>query len=79
MNALVPLPVILPLLGAGVALMLSRRQALQRAVSTTTLVAVVVIASILLYQADRNGPQVIWIGGWPESLGISLSPTGSRR
>ena len=72
MNALVPLPVILPLFGAGLALMLSRRQALQRAVSTTTLVAVVVIASILLYQADRNGPQVIWIGGWPEPLGISL-------
>ena len=37
MTWLVPLPVILPLLGAGLTLMLSRRPALQRAVSTTVL------------------------------------------
>ncbi|HWM74587.1 MAG TPA: proton-conducting transporter membrane subunit, partial [Nocardioides sp.] len=72
MNALVPLPVILPLLGAGVTLMLSRRPALQRAVSTTVLSVVVVVAAILVYQADRHGPQVIWIGAWKEPLGISL-------
>ncbi len=63
---------ILPLLGAGLTLILSRRRGLQRAVSTTVLVAVVVIAAILVYQADRHGPQVLWIGAWPEPLGISL-------
>jgi multicomponent Na+:H+ antiporter subunit D len=72
MTWLVPLPVILPLLGAGLTLTLSRRPALQRAVSTTVLVAVVVIAATLLYQTDRHGPQVLWIGAWPEPLGISL-------
>jgi multicomponent Na+:H+ antiporter subunit D len=72
MNALVPLPVILPLLGAGLTLMVSRRPALQRAVSTTVLSVVVVVAAILVYQADRDGPQVIWIGAWKEPLGISL-------
>jgi multicomponent Na+:H+ antiporter subunit D len=72
MTWLVPLPVILPLLGAGLTLMLSRRPALQRTVSTTVLVAVVVIAATLLYQTDRNGPQVLWIGAWSEPLGISL-------
>jgi multicomponent Na+:H+ antiporter subunit D len=72
MNALVPLPVILPLLGAGMTLMLSRRQRAQRVVSTTILASVVGIAGTLVVQADRSGPQVIWIGAWPEPLGISL-------
>jgi multicomponent Na+:H+ antiporter subunit D len=64
--------VILPLLGAGVTLMLSRRQQLQRVVSTVVLGAVVVVAAVLVYQADRDGPQVIWIGAWKEPLGITL-------
>jgi multicomponent Na+:H+ antiporter subunit D len=71
-NALVPLPVILPLLGAGLTLMVSREPRLQRAVSTTVLAVVVVIAAILLHQTDVHGPQVIWIGAWKEPLGISL-------
>ena len=69
---LVPLPVILPLLAAGLNLMLTRRQGLQRIVSTTVLSAVVVIAALLVYQADRYGPQVVWLGAWSEPLGISL-------
>ncbi|MFG1812224.1 Na+/H+ antiporter subunit D [Kribbella sp. NPDC049174] len=72
MNALVPLPVILPLLGAGLTLILSRRPALQRAVSTTVLATVVAVAATLVYQTDRHGPQTIWIGAWKEPLGISL-------
>ena len=31
-----------------------------------------VIAAILLVAADRNGPQVVNIGGWPPRLGIVL-------
>ncbi len=72
MNALVTLPVILPLLGAGLNLMLTRRQSAQRVVSTTVLTAVVLIAAMLVYQSDRHGPQVVWVGAWPEPLGISL-------
>jgi multicomponent Na+:H+ antiporter subunit D len=72
MTWLVPLPVILPLLGAGLTLMLSRRPPLQRAVSTVVLTAVVVVAATLLVQADHHGPQVLWIGAWREPLGISL-------
>jgi multicomponent Na+:H+ antiporter subunit D len=72
MSALVPLPVILPLLGAGLALMLSKRPGLQRAVSTTVLTVVVVVAAVLVHQADRHGPQVVWIGAWKAPLGISL-------
>jgi multicomponent Na+:H+ antiporter subunit D len=71
-NALVPIPVILPLLGAGVTLMLAHRQAAQRVVSTAILVAVLAVAAVLLVDVDRSGPQVVWIGAWPEPLGISL-------
>ncbi len=72
MSLLVPLPVILPLFGAGAALMLSRRPRAQRTVSFSVLTAVVVIAVVLLVRADRYGPQVAWIGAWTPPLGISL-------
>jgi multicomponent Na+:H+ antiporter subunit D len=72
MTWLVPLPVILPLLGAALALVIGRRPLLQRVVSTTILAVVVVVAATLLYQTDRHGPQVLWIGAWREPLGISL-------
>ena len=31
-----------------------------------------VVAAVLLVQADRHGPQTVWIGAWPETLGIVL-------
>jgi multicomponent Na+:H+ antiporter subunit D len=66
------LPVLLPLAGAALALMTSRRPAVQRAVSTTALSAVVVIAGALVWQVDRHGPLVLWLGAWKEPLGIAL-------
>ena len=72
MNELVPLPVILPLLGAGLTLVLSHRPALQRTVSITVLSTVVLVAAALVQQTDAHGPQVIWIGAWKEPLGIAL-------
>jgi multicomponent Na+:H+ antiporter subunit D len=71
-NILVPLPVVLPLMGAGATLMLSQRERAQRAVSFAVLASVVVIAATLLVQADRHGPQVLWLGAWTPPLGISL-------
>jgi multicomponent Na+:H+ antiporter subunit D len=72
MSFLVPLPVILPLFGAGAALMLSRRPGAQRLVSFSVLSVVVVIAGVLLFRADQYGPQVAWLGAWTPPLGISL-------
>ena len=72
MNLLVPLPVILPLFGAGAALMLSHRPRAQRLVSFSVLTTVVAIAAVLLVQADQDGPQVAWLGAWTPPLGISL-------
>jgi multicomponent Na+:H+ antiporter subunit D len=70
--ALIPLPVLLPLLGAGATLILSRRPRLQRVVSVAVLSAVVVIAASLLVAAVRSGPLVVTVGAWPVPLGITL-------
>ena len=72
MTWLVPLPVVLPLLGAGLALVLGRRPGLQRVLSLVVLTAVVAVAAALVVRTDRHGPQVLWIGAWEEPLGISL-------
>lgn len=70
-SVLVPLPVVLPLLGTGAALMLSRHPRAQRTVSVVVLLAVAVVAAVLLWAADNRGPQVVWLGGWVD-LGIAL-------
>src|SRR5690606_6402689 len=70
-TSLVPIPVVLPLFGAGLTLALSRRPRAQQLVSITVLAAVAVIAVVLLFASDRNGPQVVWLGGW-DQLGIAL-------
>ncbi|MCW2811744.1 MAG: mrpD [Friedmanniella sp.] len=72
MNNLVPLPVLLPLIGAALALALNRHPRAQRAVSTTVMTAVVVVAGVLMYAVDRSGPIVLWVGAWPQPLGIAL-------
>ncbi len=69
---LVPLVVVLPLVGAGIALAAAGHTAVQRAVSMTILVLVLVIAAVLLYAADRSGPQVVQVGGWLPTEGIVL-------
>ncbi|MFC5142188.1 Na+/H+ antiporter subunit D [Actinomycetospora rhizophila] len=69
---LIPLPVLLPLLGAGATLVLSRRPTLQRALSVAVLAVVVVIAAMLLVAAVQNGPIVVTLGSWPVPLGITL-------
>lgn len=72
MNQLVLLPVILPLLGAGLSLAFRRWALAQRVISVTALTLVVAVAATLLFHADRNGPLAVTVGGWPADLGISL-------
>ncbi len=72
MNQLVLVPVILPLLGAGLCLVLGRSARAQRVVSVAVLAIVVATAVVLLVHADRHGPQAVHVGGWPADIGISL-------
>lgn len=69
---LVPLPVLLPLLGAALTLAFRRSPRLQRMTSISVLTGVVAVAAVLVSETDRHGPQVLWIGSWKEPLGIAL-------
>ncbi|MFB9313520.1 Na+/H+ antiporter subunit D [Nocardioides plantarum] len=71
MTSLVPLPVLLPLLGSGAALMLFRFPRAQRLVSVVVLALVVLVSATLLVVVDREGTQVVWLGGWTE-IGVAL-------
>ena len=70
--ALVPLPVVVPLLGAALTLLLTHRPGLQRSVSVVGLAATLVVAVVLLVEAYRHGPVVVQVGGWPAPVGIVL-------
>ncbi|MBB5112266.1 Na+/H+ antiporter subunit D [Micromonospora echinospora] len=72
MSALVPLPVVVPLLGAALTLLLSGQPRLQRSVSVLCLGSVLVVAAVLLVEAYRFGPVVVQVGGWPAPVGIVL-------
>lgn len=72
MTALVPLPVVVPLLGAALTLILTNRPRLQRSVSVIGLTTTLLVAVVLLVEAYRHGPVVVQVGGWPPPVGIVL-------
>ncbi|NYF11461.1 multicomponent Na+:H+ antiporter subunit D [Leifsonia sp. AK011] len=72
MNALVPLVVLIPLIGAATALALGKRPHAQRAVAIVALSSVVVIGSVMLFIADAEEALVMEVGGWSAPFGIVL-------
>lgn len=73
MNAtLVTLPVLLPMLGAALSVVGSRSARLQRGIGVVVLAGVSAVAAVLLVVADRDGPVVAELGGWPAPVGIVL-------
>ncbi|QAY74887.1 Na+/H+ antiporter subunit D [Agromyces protaetiae] len=72
-QALVPLVVLLPLLGAATTLILGRQRRAQMAVSASVLGAVLVIAVTLLMTVDASGEGVVVaVGAWQPPWGIVL-------
>ncbi|WP_127129981.1 Na+/H+ antiporter subunit D [Georgenia sp. SYP-B2076] len=71
MTWLLPLPVVLPLLAAGVALALARYRRLQGIISVSTLSVVLVVAVTMLVRVN-SGPLVLDVGGWAAPVGIAL-------
>jgi multicomponent Na+:H+ antiporter subunit D len=71
-NALVPLVVMLPLLGAASTLILGRRPHLQRAVAISALAAVLVVGVVMLVLVDESVPLAVEVGGWQAPFGIVL-------
>jgi multicomponent Na+:H+ antiporter subunit D len=72
MNNILALPVLLPLLGAALTLVLSRVPRAQRAASISVLSVAVIIAATLVYLTATRGTIVLWVGDWPRPLGIAL-------
>lgn len=72
MSRLLPLPVVVPLLGAALTLLLADRPRVQRTVSVLCLAVTFTVAVVLLVQAYRHGPVVLAVGGWPPPVGIVL-------
>ncbi|OON78004.1 Na+/H+ antiporter subunit D [Streptomyces tsukubensis] len=73
MNALVPLPVLLPLCVTGLKLAIGTRlMRFQRLFSVAVLAAVLVLSVILMIAADRQGPLSVHLGDFPPPLGITL-------
>ena len=72
MNNLLSLPVLLPMLGASLTLLVGLRPRWQRLISITTLTAVVGVAMLLMYQSHTRGVQTLWFGAWPGTAGIVL-------
>jgi multicomponent Na+:H+ antiporter subunit D len=74
-SALVPLPVLIPLGGTAVTLIMGRRPALQRAVTLVALTAVVGVCAALLHLTDRGGTLVLAVGGWGQTV-AGMGPLG---
>ncbi|MFF4248827.1 Na+/H+ antiporter subunit D [Streptomyces sp. NPDC001822] len=73
MNALVPLPVLLPLCATGLSLAFGTRLArFQRFISVAVLTAVLGLSFALMIAADRQGPLHVDLGDFAPPLGITL-------
>ncbi len=72
MTWLVPLPIVLPLIGAALSILFGRSRVAQRVIGITILVVLVLVAVALLVDVDQNGTLVAEAGGWTPPLGITL-------
>lgn len=72
MRILLPLPVLLPLLGAGLSIAFGRWRWAQRAIGVAVLTATSIISIVLLVRVDDLGTQATQLGGWPAPFGITF-------
>lgn len=72
MRALLPVPIVVPLLAAGLAIVVGHWRWAQRMISVTTFVGLVAVAVVILVGVDRDGATATQAGGWPAPLGITL-------
>ncbi|MEO1060622.1 MAG: Na+/H+ antiporter subunit D [Actinomycetota bacterium] len=70
--SLVALPVIIPVLGAAVTLVLSRWLTLQRVVGAIALAGTLASSIVLLIEVESDGIAALDIGGWEAPVGITL-------
>jgi multicomponent Na+:H+ antiporter subunit D len=66
-----PVPTVLPLLAAAIALLCSRWRTAQRVISVVAIAGALAASVALLVEADESGPLVARIGAWSPDIGIS--------
>ncbi|WP_010550544.1 Na+/H+ antiporter subunit D [Brachybacterium paraconglomeratum] len=72
MELLLALPVMLPLVGAAITLLLRDHTRLQLGLAVVTLLAIFAIALVLAWHVTQEGVLVLQIGNWTPQLGIVL-------
>jgi multicomponent Na+:H+ antiporter subunit D len=72
MSWLLPAVVAVPILGAGLTILIGRKLLIQRAIALAGVGFVLGAAVALLLSADAGSPQVAQIGGWAAPAGITL-------
>lgn len=72
MSWLLPAVVAVPILGAGLTVLIGRKLLIQRAIALAGVGFVLAAAVVLLLSADAGSPQVAQIGGWAAPAGITL-------
>lgn len=72
MKALLVLPIVLPLAGAAVSILVGTSKRAQRVVGISVLSVVTALSVALLIEVDSNGPVVVQAGGWDAPVGITL-------
>jgi len=72
MSSILPLPVMLPLVGAALCIVFGRSRRVQRTIGITVLTANVAVSAWLLLRVDADGTLVTYIGGWPAPVGITM-------
>jgi multicomponent Na+:H+ antiporter subunit D len=70
-NRLAPLPTVIPLIGAALALLAMRAPRVQRALSLGALLGALCVSIVLLRHVDAEGTVVARIGAWSPAIGIS--------
>jgi multicomponent Na+:H+ antiporter subunit D len=71
-NALLALPILLPLLGAALSVIVGRSRRAQRVVSLVVLGTITVTSVLLLVRVDQDGIDSVQAGGWEAPIGITL-------
>ncbi|MEI2696872.1 MAG: Na+/H+ antiporter subunit D [Microthrixaceae bacterium] len=72
MNALLAVPVLVPLAAAGACVVAYRHRLAQRLIALGALAVVLVDAVVLLARVEADGVQVAQIGAWPAPIGITM-------
>jgi multicomponent Na+:H+ antiporter subunit D len=66
------LPILLPIIGAGLSIITGRSRWLQRLIGLSVLTVMMVFSVLLLVDVDREGTIATQVGAWPAPIGITL-------